>query len=188
MPKGGKREGAGRKPKRQTGTEVAKLIEAAQRAAEEREQRDQQEREERDRQAAQAQAQFQAIPTPEQELLPTDVLRSNMVFYFKEAGKWLAAIKELPALTREQRVDAQFAAMQMLADSFRMRDKAGDAAVALARYEQRQLAPKPYAKDEDQPKPDDGVVTYTRIPSPPGVREILERAAQGLPPEPRKTL
>lgn len=122
-------------------------------------------------------------------LTPIEVLQSNMEFYFNEAGQILAAIQAMgKPQNREQATDQQFEALLKLADHFRMRDKAGDAAAQLARFVHRSLAPKPYDTTEDAPKKPEGAPQIEIIPTPPAVLEAVRRAAAGLPPEPRKTL
>jgi hypothetical protein len=129
-------------------------------------------------------------------LTPIEVMQDNMQFYHNRAGEILAAIMQLPTATRDQQSDVQLEALKMMADHFRMRDKAGEAANMLARYVHRPLAAIPHKEGEKAPA-EMPTTTMGKLESKPVVELIplhpaadaaFRRAAQGLPPLPRSKL
>ena len=81
--------------------------------------------------------------------------------------------------------------MQLLTDHFRMCDKAGEAATALARFVHRPMAPLPHREGEKAPGEAGKVEskpTVELISVHPAADAAFKRAAQGLPLLPRKQL
>jgi hypothetical protein len=111
-----------------------------------------------------------------------DVMRENMIFYHRKAGELMAAILALPTLTHDEVTDAQMHALKDMAGLLRMRELAQQCARDLAPY----VHSKADARRPEKGAP--GAPRITHIPTPKAVIEAYERAAAGLPPEPRRKL
>ena len=86
-------------------------------------------------------------------------------------------------------VDAdQLQAMKDFAGVIRCRELAQQCARDLARYTHPPMAPVPYKPNEAKEQPGGNLKLVDPIPVHPAVRAAFERAAAGLPPEPRKRL
>ena len=106
----------------------------------------------------------------------------------RKAGELMATIMQLPTLTRDEATDAQVQALKDMAGLLKMREMAQMCARDLARYTHPPLAPVPYKPNEDKEQPGGNPKLADPIPVHPAVRAAFERAAAGLPPEPRKRL
>jgi hypothetical protein len=106
-----------------------------------------------------------------------------MAFFHTKAREVLATITALPVADD---VDAtQLQALQDLAGVIKMRELAQQCARDLARYTHPPMAAKP-AGDATGGGKRAPAIEY--IPTPKAVMDAYERAAAGLPPEPRKRL
>ena len=110
----------------------------------------------------------------------------NMEFFHRRAAELLATIMALP-IKADPAAD-QLAAFHDFAGVIRCRELAQQCARDLARYTHPPMAPVPYKPNEAKEQPGGNPKLVDPIPVHPAVRAAFERAAAGLPPEPRKRL
>lgn len=111
-----------------------------------------------------------------------EVMRENMHFFHIRAAEVLATIMATP-LGADSPPD-QLALMKDWAGIVKCRELAQACARDLARYTHSPMAPKPATPQPNASNP----AAIQHIPTPKAVSDAFAKAAEGLPPEPRKRL
>lgn len=173
--RGGPRPGAGRKPK--PGTVVMRQL-------------GRMEAEQRDARQAEFAGRMAATEGEEKLLNPLDVMHDNMVYFHEVGAKVLTALtaqlETKAADGTELTPDERFTALMELLNGNRMRQQSQDCARDLAKYTNRQMAPKPFVPEPADPAA--AAKTINHIPAHPDAVQAFRRVAMGLAPLERKSL
>ena len=113
-------------------------------------------------------------------------MTDNMRFFHYRAAQVMATIMAMP-LGADADAD-QLQALKDFAGVIRCRELTQQCARDLARYTHPPMAPVPFKPNEAKEQPGGNAKLVDPIPVHPAVRAAFERAAAGLPPEPRKRL